>query len=122
MKNVLLLVPVVLSLVILSAHFMRYGSFIGVFGSLALIALLAVRRPWVARLIQFALFLGAFEWLRTLYDLAQLRAALGLPYTRMAVILAMVAAVTLCSALLFQTRQLKRIYRLNGAEQTQEPT
>lgn len=59
MKKVLIYVPVVLSLVILGAHFLRYGNSIGVIGSLALIALLIVRRPWVAQLMQGVL-LGVF--------------------------------------------------------------
>jgi len=114
--KVLIYVPVVLSLVVLGAHFMRYGNFIGVFGSLVLIALLFVRRPWVARLMQVVLILGALEWVRTLYELAQVRAAHGQPFTRMIVILGVVAAVTFCSALLFQTPALKRIYRLDRQE------
>ena len=113
MKKVLIYVPVVLSIVILGAHFMRYGNAIGIFGSLALIALLFVNRPWVARLIQVALFLGAIEWIRTLYGLAHVRAAHGQPFVRMTIILGVVAAVTLCSALLFQSPILKRIYRLD---------
>jgi hypothetical protein len=115
MKKVLIYVPVVLSLVILGAHFMRYGNSIGVFGSLALIALLIVRRPWVARLMQVVLMLGALEWVRTLYELAQVRAAHGQPFTRMIVILGVVA-VTFCSALLFQSPALKGIYRLDCRE------
>jgi len=114
--KVLIYVPVVLSLVVLGAHFMRYGNFIGVFGSLVLIALLFVRRPWVARLMQVVLILGALEWVRTLYELAQVRAAHGQPFTRMIVILGVVAAVTFCSALLFQSPALKRIYRLDRQE------
>jgi hypothetical protein len=113
MKKVLVYVPVVLSLVILGAHFMRYGNSIGVVGALALIALLIVRRPWVARLMQVVLVLGALEWVRTLYELAQVRAALGQPFTRMTIILGVVAAVTFCSALLFQSPALKKIYRLD---------
>ncbi len=116
MKKVLIYVPVVLSLVILGAHFMRYGNLIGVFGSLVLIALLFVRRPWVARLMQVVLILGALEWVRTLYELAQVRAAHDQPFTRMIVILGVVAAVTFCSALLFQTPLLKKIYRLERQE------
>ncbi len=116
MKIVPIYVPVVLSLVILGAHFMRYGNSIGVFGSLVLIALLIVRRPWVARLMQFVLILGALEWVRTLYELAQVRAAHDQPFTRMIVILGVVVAVTFCSALLFQTPALKGIYRLNRRE------
>ena len=114
MKKVLIYVPVVFSLVILGAHFMRYGDSIGVFGSLVLIALLIVRRPWVVRLMQVILIFGALEWVRTLYELVQVRAAYGQPFTRMIVILGIVAAVTFCSALLFQSPELKKIYRLDG--------
>ncbi|MDH3512147.1 MAG: hypothetical protein OER85_14950, partial [Gammaproteobacteria bacterium] len=113
MKAALFSVPVILSLVMLGAHFMRYGNSIGVIGSLALIALLVVNRPWVARLIQIVLILGALEWLRTLYELVEVRAAHGQPVTRMIVILGAVAAVTFCSALLFQTTTLKQIYGLD---------
>ena len=113
MKRVLVYVPVVLSLVILGAHFMRYGNSIGVVGALLLIALLIVRRPWVARLMQVVLILGALEWVRTLYELVQVRAAYGQPFGRMMVILGIVAIVTFCSALLFQSSELKRIYRLD---------
>ena len=113
MKKVLVYLPVVLSLVILGAHFMRYGNSIGVVGALALIALLIVRQPWVARLMQVVLVLGALEWIRTLYELAQVRAALGQPFTRMMIILGIVATVTFCSALLFQSPALKKIYRLD---------
>ena len=114
MKKVLPYVPVVLSLVILGAHFMRYGNSVGVIGSLLLIALLIVRRPWVARLMQVVLILGALEWVRTLYDLVQVRTALGQPFGRMLVILGIIAAVSFCSALLFQSPALKKIYRLDG--------
>lgn len=113
MKKALLYIPVVLSLVVLGAHFMRYGSSIGVVGALVVIALLFVRQPWVARFIQIVLVLGALEWIRTLFELQQMRAALGQPYGRMLVILGLVAAVTACSALVFQSKTLQRAYRLD---------
>lgn len=111
----LLYVPIVLSLAVLGAHFMRYGNEIGVAASLLLIGMLFIRRAWVARVVQAALVLGAVEWLRTLYGLAQWRAAQGEPVVRMMVILGSVAAVTLCSALLFQSKGLQKIYRLGGS-------
>ncbi len=104
--------PIVLSLFVLGAHFLRYQSYIGVAVSLLLVGLLFVRRAWVARVVQVALVLGAVEWVWTLYTLAQARAAMGQPATRMIVILGVVAAVAFCSALLFQTRPMKKIYRL----------
>ena len=111
MKKVLLFAPVVLGLVVLGAHFLRDGAWVGVFACLLLIGLLFVRRPWAMRVLQVALVLGALEWLRTMYELAQIRALHGQPYGRMLVILGVVAAVTLCSALLFQSKTMKRIYR-----------
>ena len=113
MKKVLIYVPVVLSLVILGAHFMRYGNWVGVPGALVLIALLFIRRVWVARLMQVVLMFGALEWGRTLYELVQIRAAQGQPFTRMVLILGAVAAVSFLSALLFQSPALKEIYRLD---------
>ena len=106
-------IPIVLSLAVLGAHFLRYDSMIGVAGSLLLIGLLFIRQAWIARLVQVALVLGSIEWLRTLYLLAQWRASQGEPATRMIVILGSVAVVTLLSAVLFQSRTLKRIYRLD---------
>jgi hypothetical protein len=116
MKKVLLYAPVVLSLAVLGAHFMRYGNWIGVFASLLVIALLFVRRPWAARVIQVVLLLGALEWAHTLYELIQIRAAHGEPFIRMAAIIGVVQIVTLLSALLFQTPVLYRIYGLEGRE------
>ena len=113
MKKVLIYVPVVLSLVVLGAHFMRYGNAVGVVGALVLIALLIVHRPWVARLMQVVLILGALEWALTIYELVQVRAAQGQPFARMTVILGVVAAVTFCSALLFQSPTLRKTYRLD---------
>lgn len=112
MRKVLLLTPVVLSLLVLGAHFLRYGSSIGVFAALVLIALLFVRQPWVARVMQVVLVLGALEWLRTMYELGHVRALHGQPYGRMLAILGVVAAVTLCSALAFQSKTLRKTYGL----------
>ena len=114
----LLLAPVVLSIAVLGAHFMRYGNVIGVTVSLVLIGLVFLRRAWVARLIQAALVLGALEWTHTLYQLVQIRMAQGAPTVRMAVILGVVIVITLGSALLFQTKTLQRMYGLHGCDET----
>jgi hypothetical protein len=116
MKKILLYIPVVLSLLVLGAHFMRYGNNAGVAIAAALIGLLFLRRPWVARLMQLVLVLGALEWLLTLYGLIELRAAMNQPYARMTIILGTVALFTLCSGLVFQTKSLKTVYRLDSAD------
>ena len=101
---------VVLSLLVLGAHFLRYGNDIGVALSLAPIALLFVRKPWAARVVQIILVLGAIEWATTLVGLVQMRMAQGLPATRLAIILGTVIVVTAAAALLFETQTMKRIY------------
>ena len=108
-------IPIVLSLLVLAAHFLRGGGLPIAILLLGLLPLLAVRRPWVARLAQVVLALGALEWIRTLITLAMWRHEQGEPFLRMTLILGAVAAVTLVSALLFETRKLRRIYRSNDA-------
>ena len=109
-KKVLLYVPVVLSLLVLGAHFMRYDNTVGVLISVGLIGLLLVRKAWVARVVQFALLLGALEWVLTVYRLVQMRMAMGEPAMRMAIILGVVIAVTAGSALLFEARTMRQVY------------
>jgi hypothetical protein len=110
--RMLLYVPILLSLVVLGAHFLRDANHIGVVIASGLIGLLFVKRPGAARVVQAALVLGALEWVWTIYDLVQFRTAMGMPATRMMIILGIVAAVTALSAGLFQTRALKRVYGL----------
>ena len=109
----LLYIPIVLSLVILGAHFLRYDNVIGVGAAAVTIALLFVRQPWAARLVQVVLVVGALEWAYTLYRLVQVRMALEQPFARLAVILGVVIAITLLSAALFQTKGLRKVYGLS---------
>ena len=107
----LFFILVVLSLVVLGAHFLRSGNDAGVAVSLAPIALLFVQKHWAARVVQAVLVLGAIEWALTLYELVQMRLALGMPATRMVAILAAVIFVTATSGLLFETRTMKQVFR-----------
>ena len=106
-----LLVPVILSLLVLGAHFFRNGYMLLVLATLALIACLAARRSWVPRVVQVVLVLGSIEQARTLVALASERQDSGEPYLRLVIILGTVALVTALSALVFETARLKRRYR-----------
>ncbi|KAA0256588.1 MAG: hypothetical protein EDX89_00355 [Acidobacteria bacterium] len=101
-NTALRLVPVVLSCVVLGAHFLRSGH-VGVAVLLAAspLVLLARRAPAV-RAVQLLLLLGALEWVRTAAQIAGARRAVGAPWTRMALILGSVAAVALLGAALLQ--------------------
>jgi|CXWL01.1.fsa_nt_gi hypothetical protein len=100
MRRSLILIPVILSALVLGAHVLRTGApWLAVLIA-ALPLLLVVGRTWATRAVQLALALGTAEWVRTLLALVADRRALGQPYTRLAVILGVVALVTAASAVL----------------------
>jgi len=90
----------VLSLLLLAAHFYRSGVYLLVVAAIALTGLTFVARPWARRVLGLALLCGTVEWSRAAWGFATLRASMGLPYTRLLVILGAVATVTLVSAYL----------------------
>jgi len=81
------LLPAVLCLLVLGAHFLRSGNVVMVAAVLTIAGLLGVRRPWASRTAQAALLLGALEWVRTLAFLAAGRTQAGQPVLRMSLIL-----------------------------------
>ena len=95
-------VPLVLSSLLLAAHFYRSGHLILVGVAVALPLVLLLRFEWAVPAVQVALFVAAAEWVRTAVAIAGVREAMGAPATRMLVILLGVAAFTVLSALPLQ--------------------
>jgi hypothetical protein len=110
------LVPAIVSLLVLGAHFLRAGNVALVVLVLVLVLVLHIRRPWAARTVQLALALGAIEWGRTTVRLATGRIDAGEPVFRLVVILGAVTLVTASSALMFGTRRLRAWYGQRGGE------
>jgi len=108
------LIPVILSTLLLGAHFFRAGlTFLAVLIVLLPVVLL-VKRTWVARLTQVVLFLGGIEWIRTLLVFVADRRESGQQWTRLAVILGTVALFTIGSGLLFSlSGTLRKRYGLD---------
>jgi hypothetical protein len=106
-----LLIPVVLSFVVLAAHFLRGGNLLVVAVCLAFPLLLLARKWWIARIIQIALVLGAIEWFFTTMQIVHERQEDGRPWTRAGIIFGIVMLWTLGSALAFVHPALKRRYR-----------
>jgi hypothetical protein len=118
--NVLRLLPVILSFLLLGAHFYRAGlPVLSGFCAGALL-LLFVRSAWIPRLFQVLLVLGALEWLRALYGFAAMRIAFGEPWTRLAMILGGVALFTALSGLVFRNQKLRGRYAGGGSEPPDE--
>jgi len=107
------LIPVILSLVLLAAHFYRAGLLPVAVICLCLVPLLFVKKSWVPRFFQVLLLLGALEWLRALYSFAAMRIAWDQPWTRLALILGAVALFTALSGLVFRAGKLRTFYRPN---------
>lgn len=102
------LLPAIIALLLLGAHFLRSGHMVLVVACLGLSALVVVRRGWALRVLQAALGLGALEWLRSAWLFASQRVALGQPYGRLLLILGGVAIFTAAAALLLQTAAARR--------------
>ena len=98
----LLLLPA-LALLLLGAHFFRAALVPLTVVCLGLLALLFVRARWAWLTLQVALAIGTLEWLRTAWEFASMRAAMGQPYARLLVILGSVAMVTALAALALRT-------------------
>lgn len=109
--NFLRLLPVILSFLLLGAHFYRAGMLPLTVLCVAVLFLLFLRKPWIPRLFQGLLVLGSIEWLRTLYMFAAMRIAWGEPWTRLALILGTVALFTALSGLAFRNGKLASRYR-----------
>jgi hypothetical protein len=90
----------VVSALLIAAHFLRSGSYVLTAAGALFPALLILRNRMAVRIVQLLLILAAAEWLRTLVLIALERQALSEPWLRMALILCVVAALTIASAVL----------------------
>ncbi len=108
--NFIRLLPVFISFLLLSAHFVRATQPVLVLAPLFLLLLLLLRKPWVPWVMQIALLLGAVEWLYSLILIVQMRIEFGMPWIRLALILGSVAVFTALSSLVFMNRSLRKRY------------
>jgi len=113
MKNLLRLIPVILSFGLLAAHFSRAGLLPLMILSVLLPFLLLIRKSWVARSMQILLLLGAAEWIRAMFGYIEIRKEIGDDWGRLAIILVTVALLTACSGLVFRGKSLKQRYALD---------
>ena len=107
-----------LALLLLAAHLLHAGLPLPAVLALLLVGLLAVRRPWAARVLQVVLLLAAVEWILTTVALAQMRLQHGQPYLRLALILGAVTAFTRSRPAGFQHPALRAWFGLPGLGET----
>jgi hypothetical protein len=116
------LLPAILSLVVLGAHFLRLGNLVVVALLIACIGLLWVRRPWAAYSVQTILAMGIVVWILTGYGIALIRIQNGEPWIRMAVILGAVAIMALYAILGFRHQRIKAWFRTDQPGAGDQPT
>jgi len=106
------LIPVILSFLILAAHFSRLNITFLVISALIIPLLLFIKKAWAARTIQLTLIAGAGEWIRIMFVYIDIRKETEQDWTRLAVILSVVSLFTLLSVLIFQSKSVKKNYKL----------
>ena len=106
------LIPVIISMLLIGAHFLRSENLVFTAVSLILLFGLFIRHPLPARILQLALFLSTVEWVRTAFILTSVRLDAGLAWTRLAFILGAVACFSFASIFVFFSKTLKERYSL----------
>ncbi len=107
------LLPVLFSMLLLAAHFLRADIIPLVISFLLLPIGLFIRKAVIARIFQIILILGSIEWIRTTFLLVAIREQEGRPWTKLVVILGSVALFTFASLFVFFLKTLKARYGLN---------
>ena len=104
------LIPMLFSVLVLAAHFLRTGPMILVLLCLIVPLTLFIRRMWALRFVQLFLLFGAGEWVRTLIVLVGDRQEQGEPWLRLVIILGAVSAFTAGSAFILQAKKVGARY------------
>lgn len=111
--NFLRLLPVIMSLLLLAAHYYRAGfvPLVAVTGAGVLILL--VRRPWAVGIVRTLLIIGGIEWTRTTVELVRMRQSVAMPWLRLSLILGGVTVFTVAAMFVFRFAPLRRRYKID---------
>ncbi len=110
MKKGLYFFPV-FSLLLLAAHFSRNNLNLLAIVFLFLPLLLFIKKIWIKRLMEIILFGGSIVWIFTIFHYVKIRIANGQSWIRLAIILGAVSLFTLFSAIVFEFKYLKSVYK-----------
>ncbi len=104
------LLPVLLSTLVMAAHFLRMGNLVLMLVVLAVPAILLIRRAWAPRSVQGILVVEALYWVKVALEYIAERQAAGVSWTALAIILGSAALLTAASGLVFFAPRLKMRY------------
>ncbi len=109
--NFLYLLPPIVSALLIAGHFLRSGNVGLMLLGLAVPFILFIRRLWIVRVFQALLIIGSLIWISAGIQMIQWREIAGQPWTRLAVIMGIVALFTIGSASIFETKRLRSLYQ-----------
>ncbi|MCX6081142.1 MAG: hypothetical protein NTW32_16555 [Chloroflexi bacterium] len=102
--------PLILSAVLIAAHFLRSAGLLPVLFCLGAPLLLLIKRRWSLAILQFLSVVAALIWLAALSGIIQERVIEGRSWLASGIILGLVALFTLFSGWLLSTPQIKNRY------------
>lgn len=105
------LVFFIIATALTAAHFFRAENFGMVALSLATPLLFLYKKPWSLVLLQLAAYGATVNWLIAALLLVQMRQQIGRPWTAAAVILGVVALLTLLAGLLLNSPAMRERYK-----------
>ena len=116
-REKLLLLPVVISLLLMAAHFLRDGwPLLSILCLVVIVLVLISHDPLIATVTKVILALGSIEWIRTAFNFVSARMESGEPWMRLAVILGAVTCFTFASIFVFNTNALKERFKPSKTE------
>ncbi len=104
-------IPIILSSLLIAAHFIRYDFKLMAIFCLLLPALLLFRRTWVPKVITTFLLLYSIEWVRTMVSLVEQYKLQERPFLKLVIILLSVIVFTLLSSAVFKSQTMKNRYQ-----------
>lgn len=111
MKKFIFVLPIILSYILLSAHFFRAGILYMTGLMLLLPLLLLIKKKISAIIIQIGLLFGTFVWVETFLKFMHIYNRFNMPFTKAGIIIAAVGVFTFLSIFLFRTKTLKDVYK-----------
>ena len=104
------IILLIISYLLLAAHFLREGEMILTIACLFIPFLLFIKKRWSLTVVQIFTYGGVLVWIQTLFLLVNARLNMGESWMRMAIILGVIILLTLTSGLLLNSNQFKKNY------------
>lgn len=104
------ILPVIISCLLLGAHFLRAMNVWLAVGYVLIPLLLLIKKRWSMIVVQLFTYIGAVIWVDTTIRIYQKRLLLGRPWVRAVVILGVVTMFTVFAGLILRTKKIREKY------------